>query len=93
MTRSVSVTTAVRLQAPMIKSPHRVAGFATVRRGWGTVRDGSDVTEWAAVCLFTAAAGDAYDGGVVVFAFGSFALVVGLGGGVGVPPVWRTRIL
>ena len=31
MTRSVSVTTAVRLRAPMIKSPHRVAGFATVR--------------------------------------------------------------
>ena len=56
MTRSVSVTTAVRLRAPMIKSPHRVAGFATVRRGWGTVRDGSDVTEWAAFCLFTAAA-------------------------------------
>ena len=56
MTRSVSVTTAVRLWAPMIKSSHRVAGFATVRRGWGTVRDGSDVTEWAAVCLFTAAA-------------------------------------
>ena len=56
MTRSVSVTTVVRLRAPMIKSSHRVAGFATVCRGWGTVRDGSDVTEWAAFCLFTAAA-------------------------------------
>ena len=56
MTRSVSVTTAVRLWAPMIKSPHRVTGFEAFLDIGRTVTDGSDVTEWAAFCLFTAAA-------------------------------------